>query len=548
MGGLRILLSILCLFVLCLSVHASGPAKNKKGTADRINLLHADQLSYDIHGRTPDAQIVKGNVSFSHAGATLKCDSAYFYQASNSFRAFGHVRLRQGDTLSLNSDYAEYDGSGQMMRARKNVVLRHRNQVLYTDSLDYDRLYDNAYFFEGGTLVDGKDKLVSDWGEYNTASRQAVFYYNVKMQNGNRTVTTDTLYYDTRKSLAHLMGPSEIKSEGNVIRTRDGYFNTKSDLAELYGRSTLSDQEKEITGDSLYHNNKTGENKGFGDVIYIDRKNKNELRCDYVEYNDKTGYGYATRRAVMKEYSQKDTLFLHADTFKIFTYHINTDSVRRLVHAYHKVRAYRTDVQAVCDSLVFDSADSCMTMYKDPIAWNENRQLFGEQIKVYMNDSTVRKAEVINQAFSIEQMYDGEHYNQLSSKRMNAFFDGGVIRKVEAIGTVKSVYFPLDDKDSTLIGLNYLETDTMRMFLSAERKLQKIWVNRPEGTMYPMTQIPPAKYKLTGFVWFDDIRPKDKNDIFVWRGKREEDVLKNIQRHEAPLQRLGKGKTVEASR
>ena len=56
---------------------------------------------------------------------------------------------------------------------------------------------------------------------------------------------------------------------------------------------------------------------------------------------------------------------MHADTFKIFTFNINTDSVYRKIHAYNKVRAYRVDAQAVCDSLVYNSQDSCMTMYKD---------------------------------------------------------------------------------------------------------------------------------------------------------------------------------------
>ena len=88
----------------------------------------------------------------------------------------------------------------------------------------------------------------------------------------------------------------------------------------------------------------------------------------------------ATKNAVTVDFSQKDSLFMHADTFKIYTFNINTDSVYRMIHAYNKVRAYRTDVQAVCDSLVYSSQDSCMTMYRDPIIWNEGQQLFGEKI------------------------------------------------------------------------------------------------------------------------------------------------------------------------
>lgn len=529
---------ILCLFGFCLVQAMQAPKKKaKRPQGDRVYLLHADVLKYDMYGSNPGAQIVKGKVSFLHQGANLTCDSAYFYQNSNSVKAFGHVHFKQGDTLSMTCDRADYDGMMQMMHARSNVVLHHRRQTLRTDSLDYDRLYDVTNFFEGGTLIDGKDRLVSDWGEYYTKTRQAKFVYNVKLRSGKDVVTTDTLYYDVPKSKAHMTGPSKIVSGASVVNTKDGYYDTKTDKALLYGRSTMVDKDKTITGDSLYYV-KDGESEGYGNVVYVDKKNKNSLHCNYLRYNEKTGYGFATRNPVAIDYSQKDTLWVHSDTMKIYTFNINTDSVYRKVHAYRKVRAFRQDVQAVCDSLVFNSQDSCMTMYKDPIVWNVNRQLLGEVIKAYMNDSTIRFAHVIGQALSIDQMPDSIHFNQVASKEMKSYFENGQARMGESIGNVQTVYYLTNDKDSSLVGLNYMETDTMRMYLSPERQLQKIWANKSVGTFYPITQVPASKSKLPNFAWFDNIRPKDKNDIFVWRGKGQEHELKMIKRHAAPLQTL----------
>ena len=244
-GGHRIsLILILCLFGFCLVQAMLAPKKkSKRPKGDRVYLLHADELRYDMYGSNPDAQIVKGKVSFSHQGAHLTCDSAYFYQNSNSVKAFGHVHFKQGDTLSLTCDRAEYDGMMQMMHARNNVVLHHRRQVLRTDSLDYDRLYEMANFFEGGTLIDGKDKLVADWGEYHTKTREAKFVYNVKLRSGKDVVTTDTLYYDVPKSKAHMVGPSKIISGGSVVHTKNGFYNTKNDQAQLFDRSTLEDKD-----------------------------------------------------------------------------------------------------------------------------------------------------------------------------------------------------------------------------------------------------------------------------------------------------------------
>ena len=532
---------ILCLFGFCLVQAMQAPRKKhkKRPKGERVYLLHADELRYDMFGRNPDAQIVKGKVSFMHQGGHLTCDSAYFYQGTNSVKAFGHVHYRQGDTLSLTCERAEYDGMMQMMHARRNVVLHHRRQTLKTDSLDFDRLYNMANFFDGGTLIDGKDRLVSDWGEYHTETREAKFVFNVKLRSGKDVVTTDTLYYDVPTSTAHMVGPSKIVSGSSVVHTADGYYDTKTDKAKLFGRSTLVDKDKSITGDSLYYV-KNGESTGYGNVVYVDKKNKNSLTCNYLRYNEKTGMGFATKRPVAIDYSQKDTLWMHSDTMRIYTFNINTDSVYRKVHAYPHVRAFRNDMQAICDSLVFNSKDSCMTMYKDPVIWNANRQMLGEEIRAYMADSTIRFAHVIGQALSIEQMPDSVHYNQITSSEMKSYFEKGEMKMTEAIGNVQTVYYMTNDKDSSLVGLNYLETDTMCMYLGAARKLDKIWTNKFTSTMYPITQVPPAKYKLPNFAWFEDLRPKDKNDIFVWRGKSSGTELKSIKRHEAPLQSLKK--------
>lgn len=550
LSGHRIQLAVvLCLFGLCVAQSRKvAKGRHRPKTDERVYLKHADMLRFNQYGEHAGAQILNGNVAFLHKGALLTCDSAYFYQESNSFKAFGHVKMRQGDTLSLTSDYAFYDGYNQMAEARHNVLLRHRGTKLYTDSLNYDRLYNIGYFFEGGKMVDRNNVLVSDWGEYDTETRKAVFNYNVNLRNPKFTLTTDTLHYDTRTSLANIVGPSVIRSKESVIHTSDGYYNTNTGRARLYGRSTMSNKGKEITGDSLFYDEKRGISQGYRNVIYKDTQKKNELHCNYLWYNEKNGFAFATENPVMMEYSQKDTLFVHSDTIKVITYHLNTDSVYRTAHCYNKVRAFRNDVQAVCDSLVYNTKDSCMTMYRDPIAWSGDRQLLGEEIQVFMKDSTIDRAHIINQALTAELMPDKEHYQQLSSKEMFAYFTKGQITQTEVIGNVRSIYYPVDDKDSTLMGLVYIETDTMKMFMR-DRQLQKIWTSKTDGTWYPMTQIPPERYKLDGFTWFDYIRPINKDDIYEWRGKKDGTQLKNITRHAAPLQHIegGELKSVAAT-
>ena len=534
-GRHRILVvSVLCLFGFCLLAQVR-PAKKgeQKPAKSKVYLLHSDVLKKSPLNPDPDAQILIGNVAFRHDSVYMYCDSACFYEKTNSLEAFDNVKMVQGDTLFLYGDYLFYDGNTQIAQVRYNVRMENKNTTLLTDSLNYDRIYNLGYYFDGGTLMDEENVLTSEWGEYSPATKISVFNYDVKLVNPKFTLTSDTLRYSTATKIANILGPSDIVSDANHIYSELGFYNTQIGQAELLDRSVLTNEGKRLIGDSLFYDRVKGYGEAFDNVIMTDTVNKNMLTGDYCYYNELTKYAFATKKAVVVDYSQGDSLFMHADTLQMYTYYLNTDSMFRETRAYHKVRMYRADVQGVCDSLVFSSKDSCLTMYYDPILWNNNQQLLGEKIMIYMNDSTIDWAHIQNQALSVEQL-DSTSYNQVTGKEMKAWFQGGEMRKVDVIGSVRLVYYPMES-DSTLIGMNVSETSLLNMFLENRKMKKMIMSPKSNGTLYPMLQRPPEKMKLDIFVWFDYIRPLDKEDIFEWRGKKAGQELKKSNRSAVPL-------------
>lgn len=531
-NGRRILLlSILCLFVFCLVAQVQPKRNTAQPAKSKVYLLHSDVLKKNKNN--PDAQILVGDVVFRHDSIYMYCDSACFYEKSNSLEAFNNVKMVQGDTLFLYGDHLFYDGNTQMAQVRNNVRMENRTTTLTTDSLNYDRIANLGYFFDGGTLMDEQNVLTSDWGEYSPATKMSVFNYEVKLVNPQFTLTSDTLRYNTDTKIASIVGPSDIDSDENHIYSELGFYYTQQGQAELLNRSVLTNNGKQMTGDSLFYDRNRGIGEAFRNVELVDTINKNMLTGDYCFYNQLTGYAFATDKAVATDFSQGDSLFIHADTLQLYTYHVNTDSVYREARAFHKVRFYRTDLQGVCDSLVFSSKDSCLTLYHDPILWNGKQQLLGEKIMVYMNDSTIDWAHIQNQTLSVEQL-DSVNYNQVSGKDMKAYFQGGEMKQVDVIGTVRLVYYPME-KDSTLLGMNTSETSQLSMFLE-NRKLKKMTMSpQSNGTLYPMSQIPPTQMKLDNFAWFDYVRPLNKEDIFNWRGKGVGQELKKSTRGAAPL-------------
>lgn len=541
-----LLTGILCLFGICLLGAQDKKTKTQRSENQkteenqqkkvtrpekkktRVDLLYADQAQADKQLR-PDIQVLIGSVRLKHDSMYMFCDSALIYEKSNTVEAFGNVRMEQGDTLFIYGDYLYYDGISQLAMLRENVRMINRKTVLTTDSLNYDRLYNLGYYFEGGTLTDEENVLTSEWGEYSPATKLAVFNHDVKLVNPKFVLTSDTLKYSTFTKVATILGPSDIVSDKNHIYSERGEYNTINDQAELLDRSVLTNEGKKLVGDSIFYDRKLGYGEAFDNVFMNDTINKNMLTGDYCFYNELTGNALATKRAVAIDYSQGDSLYMHGDTLRLLTYHLNTDSVYREMRVYHKVRAYRTDVQAVCDSLVYNSKDSCMTMYTDPIVWHGGQQLLGEEIKVYMNDSTIDWAHIINQCLAVEQK-DSIHYNQVAGKEMKAFFVGGEMRQVDVNGNVMVVFYPVEEKDSTLIGLDSTEGSFLRMLLKDRRMERGSFIGKANGTMYPMDQIPADKYKLPSFAWFDYIRPRDKEDIFVWRSKKAGEVLQKSDR------------------
>ena len=532
-SGHRILgLSVLCLFGFCLSVQRpvlmaqqtvqQQTTPKKQQPKSKVYLLHSDLLRKD--SRHPDAQVVVGNVVFRHDSVYMYCDSAYYYDQISSFEAFSNVKMNQGDTLFLYGDRLYYDGYTQIAEVRMNVRMENRNTTLLTDSLNYDRVYNLGYFFDGGTLMDEQNVLTSEWGQYSPATKQSVFNYNVKLENPQFTLTSDTLQYNTESKVANIVGPSDIRSDNNHIYSELGTYNTVTGKAHLLNRSILTNDGKQLIGDTLFYDRDAGTGEAFHNMVMTDTINKNMMTGEYGFYNERTKYAFATDRAVGIDYSQGDSLFLHADTLMMKTFHLETDSMFRELRAFHKVRFYRTDLQGVADLLVFSTKDSCLTMYKDPILWNQNQQLVGEKICIYMNDSTIDWAHIINQALSVEQL-DSLLYNQVTGKEMKSYFRNRQMYKTEVIGSVRVVYYPMDS-DSTLIGMNVSETSKLDIYLQNQKLEKMVMSPKSNGTLYPMNQIPPGTDRLENFVWFDYIRPLNKEDIFNWRTKKVEDQLK----------------------
>ncbi len=511
-----LLICILCLFAVCFALQMqSANSKPGKKPAERsrkftkIDLENADENVVD-RLLMPDYQLLRGSVRIRHGGMVMFCDSAYLFENSNSFEAFGSIRMEQGDTLTIYGDHLYYDGILQLARLRRNVKMENRNTTLLTDSLNFDRRANIGYFFEGGVISDEKNELTSVYGQYSPATKISIFQFNVKLVNDQMTLYSDTLIYSNANKIAFIKGPSTIVSDSNTIYSSRGWYNTGLGTSMLLDRSLLVNKDKTLTGDTVYYNRNKGVGKVFGHMHLRDSLNKSDLYGNFGFYNEKTKYAYATDSAWVREYSRPDTVFIHADTLKVE----EPDTTYRVLSGIRNVRYFSREAQGVCDSMRYSTKDSVLRLYKSPILWNASYQLNGDTIHAYMSDTTIKRAHVIGYAFVATQEDSTlSFYNQLSGKELIARFENGDIRQVDVSGNVESVFYPMDS-DSVLIGMNRTESSFMTMFVK-NRKLEKmkVWPS-PNGSLTPIPLIKPAMKLLKNFRWYEAARPKNARDIF----------------------------------
>ena len=489
-------------------LHAALAPHISKNSKSVIFIENADVMVHDT-AISAEVQVLRGNVRFRQDNTYMYCDSSYFYEKENSLDAFGNVKMVQGDTLFIYGDMLYYDGNTKKARLKFNVRMENRKVVLTTDTLLFDRIENVGYYDTGGRIVDQTNVLTSLIGQYYPTTKTAIFKTAVKLVNPDFVLRSDTLRYNTGTGIAHIVGPSTIfHKKKTTITSSNGWYDTRADKSELLDRSIVRNPDgKCITGDTIFYDKKNGIGNAYHNVEINDTVQKVNLYGHYGYYDENKSYGYVTKSAKLVQYTQQDTLYMHADTLST-----KKDSTFNTAKAFHNVRFYRNDLQGKCDSLFYSERDSVMRMYGAPVVWSDEQQISGDEIDAYTKNKEIDHIHVIKSAFAIQQD-DSIRFNQVSGKDLKAYIRKREVYRIDVSGNAESLYFPRD-KDSTLIGMNSTQSSFLTMYLK-EKKVDKI-VLRPQsnGMLYPPEKTKQEQMFLKNYNWQEAIRPMDKDDIF----------------------------------
>lgn len=183
------------------------------------------------------------------------------------------------------------------------------------------------------------------------------------------------------------------------------------------------------------------------------------------------------------------------------------DSLYRLVKGYRRVKIFRNDFQAVCDSLVAVSTDSMILLYIDPVLWNQDNQITSDVMKIYTENSKLQKAEFVGRPVMSSEI-DTMTYNQVTGKLITAYFRDNKIYRNDVDGNVQTIYYMQEDDSPEPVGLMSIQSGAATYYINNNTVEGITYRNQPVYSIFPMDKIPETQALfLEDFKWEGHRRP-----------------------------------------
>ncbi len=490
-----------------------------------INISAQEKQKVDIQSgylelrpEFPDAAIYTkdetGQVYIVHEGIEMWCDQAFVYLKNNFVKAYGKVRITQGDTVSMDSKYAEYNGNTQFAFASGDVVLTEPKTTLQTDTLYFDRIKQQAYYRTGGTVRDTASVLTSRSGRYFAETKKYQFLQNVKIVNPKYTVNSNQLDFYSETGAAYLYGPSTIVSETSTVYCERGYYDTRGDTGYFVKNSKVDYENRTLYGDSIYFDRNKSFASATNNIRVLDTINKSVIRGHYAEVFREKDSVFITKRAVAITVRDGDSIYVHADTLQV-----TGKPENRIMKGFYRARLFKPGkvgddpTSGKCDSIYVNEKRGITKLLRNPVLWSGENQMIGDTIHI-LSDTITDKLDtlkVFNNAFLVQK--DSLGYNQVKGERLIGLFTNNELDTVNINKNAQVIYYPRND-NGELVGINNTVSSSIQMYLEEQQITGIRFIKKASGKVYPPSMLPENARILPGFQWRGEERLYSVEDLF----------------------------------
>ncbi|MBL7780400.1 MAG: LPS export ABC transporter periplasmic protein LptC [Saprospiraceae bacterium] len=485
-----------------------------------VQELFTNRLKYDLGNK----------IATYHTGATmtngksqLTSTHGYYYVNEKQIYFKGNV-LGTDPDFTMRTDTMVFNTETQTVRFVAPTLISQQKSKIYTESGFYDIENDFAEFdlnpqYEK-ELQRGRARKMRYFGTSKEYMLEGDAYIDDPKKG--QTTQADVIRYNTDTEKTTLKGNAHFRDSTRDIRGEEIHVDSRNKTYQIAGRGRVIDPPNIIEADSLDFNDNLGAGLALGGVIWIDTASEFTILAHRMDYNKQTeflnafgssGAQGAAGRPMMKSLIERDTLYMSADT--LTSYKPDTASDIRLLLAHRDVRIFKQDMQAVCDSLSFSTADSIFRFFKIrdlPIIWSDTSQFSGDTVRMLLKNKKLDRIWLIQNALVVNSE-DGLMFNQIKGKNTTAFFRDDEVREMLVEGNAQAVYYALDD-GRAYIGLNETQCSEMRLYFGNNQVESIKFYTQPSGSFTPMKKAGSGTKKLDGFFWEQVRRPRRVQDLF----------------------------------
>lgn len=519
----------------------------------------------------------KGQAKLIQENTTIEADSTKYFSKKNYAEALGNVYINQADSIDIYSNQAFYFGNTRKAKLIGEVALLKDIYSLQTDELDYDLDKQIATYHTGGTLTDTVSTLTSIHGSYDMNKELAIFTDSVVLIDVNRKIITEKLTYYLNDKWAYFEGETTIEEDGQVIKTTKGKYNTETGQAFVEGNPVIEDDETFFSADlieidslgnqvaqgnvnyrskadSITLTSKKAEKldedriKASGNVHIVSEKDdaevfagkaiinrpqeefqgrenvrvlfssqQTELLSDSLDVFQKRGYAIAQGRPFLTSVQDSDSIFMIANTMEAIRQN-DADSTYNFI-LNQQVKIFKSDLQAIADSVYVNNIDSTIVLYKDPVIWSDSTQITADTITIFIRNQQVDSIQLRKNCFFVNLVEDGL-YNQMKGQSMDVYMKNEQVDSLFVDKNAETIYYVLDEENA-YVGIDKMKSGQTKVNFEEGRASEIYWYKQQEGETHPFQDVNPSEFLLQGFRWRILEKPLSKDYLLIASGRKE---------------------------
>lgn len=503
--------------------------------SNKGNQLFTDKLNYDLYSKV--ASYLNGGM-LANASSQLLSDKGYYYVRDKEAFFRGNVKVLddrftlKADTLKFNTEsqvstflgptdifmdsihiYTEkgyYDAQRNVAEFTQSPRLNKAGQTAYADRMYYDGKTKTTRLEGHANYIDGDKIANADVIRYDEANKKTYLEGNANYREGDaRTINADKIIHDGLTGAYTTEGRTHFQSKEQSVRADQSFYNEKNKETVLIGNVFISDNKQQITADSVRYSDSNGDGVANGNVHWRDTSSRTDIYCAQANYNKQRDFLKAIGRPLLVALIDNDTLYLAADT--LFAKRNSAQDSSRILIANKDVRVFKRDMQAVADSMTYNSHDSLFAFYKQPVIWSDTTQFIADTVRIKLHDKQIDRVLLFGNSLILNSL-DEHFFNQVKGRDMEAIFKDNKIDRMDVRGNAEAVYYGLDTGNA-YVAVNKTVCSDMNLHF-ANNQVQYIdFFGKPSSTLYPMKQVNHEEIKLKGFRWEKSKRPHSVNDL-----------------------------------